>query len=202
MQQVSIAPILIGLQHGWFQLDVRFNLYFFFFSSVEKLINGNEYLVLYGKKKVIRDLHESVLRVYAVNLYSLSVALLSFVWSTWPLSARSLRSFCSCASTRSRSRRSRSCSAATWWCLASCCFRYRSRCSLAANSCRCDSIWCCCRHAISSSSRTVSSVPGSPDVGNWNENRKNSSLWPMVKKNFFPKKCTKHQKQFSRWEHF
>lgn len=95
----------------------------------------------------------------AEEMNSLSDALLSLFWSTWPRSARSFLSLSSCASTRSRSRLSRSCSAATCWWRASCCFRNLSRCSLAASSCRCESICCCWRPAISSNSLSVSSAP-------------------------------------------
>ena len=66
--------------------------------------------------------------------YLLNVTLYVFCKSTCPLNALNRRNFDSCASTRSRKRRNRSPSAAAAAPRASCAFRNRSLCSLAANN--------------------------------------------------------------------
>lgn len=66
--------------------------------------------------------------------YLLNVTLYVFCKSTCPLNALNRRNFDSCASTRSRKRRNLSPSAAAAAPRASCAFRNRNLCSLAANN--------------------------------------------------------------------
>lgn len=81
----------------------------------------------------IRSVVVMELNIYLLG-YLLNVTLYVFCKSTCPLNALNRRNFDSCASTRSRKRRKRSPSAAAAAPRASCAFRNRNLCSLAANN--------------------------------------------------------------------